>query len=110
MKNNGMEDHEVERSAINTYTMAGAFLGLLFGLHVAWSLIGLRDPGYLFTLAVVIATIATAATHRGVAGLFARAGRGAQAFLAVSGWFVLAASIAALLAGVNAIFPKSVTG
>ena len=100
----------MERSAINSYTAAGAFLGVVLGLHVAWSLIGLRDPGYLFTVAGLIATIPTVAAHLLVSRRFKRASHAERMFLAISGWFVLAGSMAALIVATNAIFPKAVAG
>lgn len=100
----------MERSAINSYTAAGAFLGLVLGVYVTWSLIGLRDPAYLFTVAGLIATIPTAAVHLLVSRRFKRASRAEQMFLAISGWFVLAGSMVALIVATNAIFPKAVAG
>lgn len=100
----------MERSAINTYTAAGAFLGLLLGLYVSWTLIGLRDPGVLFTVAGLIATLPTAAAYLLVAYRYRHARRAEQVALAISGWFVLAASVVALIVATDTIFPKAVGG
>lgn len=100
----------MERSAINSYTTAGAFLGLLLGLHVTWSLIGVRDPAWLFTIAGWLAILPTAATWLLVSRRFQHAGQSGRMFLAVSGWFVLAGSMVALLVGIDRLFPKAVAG
>lgn len=100
----------MERSAINSYTAAGAFIGLTFGLYVAWSLVGLRDPGILFAAAGAIATIVTAITHWLIARRFKRAAHRGQMALAISGWFVLVGSVVALIVATDHIFPKAVAG
>jgi hypothetical protein len=100
----------MERSAINSFTTAGAFLGVVLGLYVARSLIGLDDPAWLFTVAGLIATIPTVAAHLLVSRRFRRATHSERMFLAISGWFLLAGSMAALIVATNAIFPKAVAG
>jgi hypothetical protein len=98
----------MERSAVNLFSAAGASIGLLFGLHVANSLIGTDNPEYFFSLAGLLAVPFAAGAHFLVSRRARRADKRQQTFLAVSGLVMFLASVAVLLVGINAIFPKAV--
>jgi drug/metabolite transporter (DMT)-like permease len=98
----------MERSAINSYTAAGAFLGLILGLNVGNMLVQPQEPGFLFTVAGLIAMLPTVAIYVLVSRRFRRARPPERMFLAISGWFVLAGSMAALIVATHAIFPNAV--
>ena len=96
----------MERSAINSYTAAGASIGVLFGLYIANSIVGTNNPEYLFSLTGLLAIPFAAGAHLLVSRRFRRAGRRQQLFIAVSGWVAFLASVSVLLVGIQTIFPK----
>lgn len=98
----------MERSAVNLFSAAGASIGVLFGAYVANSLIGTDNPEYFFSLAGLLAVPFAVGAHLLVSRRFRRAGRRQQLLLAVLGLFAFLASVAVLLAGIDAMFPKSV--
>jgi hypothetical protein len=100
----------MERSAVNSYTAAGASFGVLFGLYVADLLIGTTNPEYFFSLAGLLAIPFALGAFLLVSRRFRRASKRQQLFLAASGWVAFLASIAVLLVAVEAIFPKAVAG
>lgn len=97
----------MERSAINSYSAAGATLGVLVGLYLANMLVGASDPGFFYSLTGIIAMPFAAGSHFLVSRVFKRAGRRLQMFLAVSGWVAFFMSVAALFVFIEAIFPKA---
>jgi len=98
----------MERSAINSYSAAGATIGVLFGLFVANSLIGTDELEYFFSLVALVALPFAAGAHFLASRSFRRAGGRLQLFLAISGWVAFLASVAVLFVGIGAIFPKAV--
>lgn len=98
----------MERSAVNSYTAAGAFLGVLFGLWVSNWLIGTDDPEYFFSLTALLATPITALAYWLISRRYRQARHRARMFYAISGWIVLLASAGIMLAGVAAIFSRAV--
>lgn len=98
----------MQRSAINLFSAAGASIGVLFGAWVANSLIGTDNPEYFFALAGLLAMPFAAGAYFLVSRRVMRAGRRQQMFLVVFGLVTFLASVAVLLAGIYAIFPKAV--
>lgn len=97
----------LERSAVNSFTVAGAFVGFTLGLAIANATLGSDDPAALFTLAGLVSTPFTASAYLLVARLFRRGSARLRVVLAVAGWFVLLASIALLLVATGALFPRA---
>ena len=97
----------MERSAVNSYSAAGATIGVLVGLCVANRLVGASDPGLFYSLTGIIAMPFAAGAHFLISRVFKRASRAVQLFLAVSGWVAFFASVAVLFVGIEAIFPKA---
>lgn len=97
----------MERSAVNSYTVAGAFIGLLFGLWASNELIGTDNVEYFFSLATLLATPFGAISWRLISRRYRKAQHRERLFYAVSGWFALLLCAGAMLVGIAAIFPKS---
>lgn len=95
----------MERSAVNSYSAAGATIGVLIGLYFANLLIGTNDPGYFYSLTGILAMPFAAGSHFLASSAFRRATKGRQVFLAVSGWFAFLGSVGLLLIGIESIFP-----
>lgn len=95
-----------ERSAVNSHTAVGAFLGVALGLWSATRTLGTEDPESLFALAGLVAMPFALAAHLLVARLYRRGSERRQRVLAISGWVALFASIALLIVVVDRIFPK----
>ncbi len=98
----------MERSAINTYSAAGATIGVLVGLCVANLLIGTGNPEFFYLLTGILAMPFAAGAYFLVSRGFRRAGKRQQLFLAVSGWIAFVASVAGLVLVVEAVFPKAI--
>ena len=97
----------IERSAINSYSVAGACVGVIVGLVVAEWLVGQAEPEWLFAIAGVIAMPFAVTAYVLVSGTFARAGPRDRRLLAISGWIVLVVAVLVLIAATGWIFPKA---
>ncbi len=98
----------MERSAINSYSAAGATIGVLVGLYAANWLVGTSDPGFFYSLTGIIAMPFAAGAHLLVSRVYRRASRPLQVFLAISGWAAFFTSVAVLFVAIEALFPKAV--
>ena len=97
----------MERSAVNSYTVAGAFVGLLFGVWASNKVIGTDNVEYFFSLAALLATPFTACSWWLISRRYRKAQHRERLFYAVSGWFVLLLCAGAMFVGMAAIFPRS---
>lgn len=97
----------MERSAVNSYTVAGAFIGLLFGLWASNEIIGTNDVEYFFSLATLLATPFGAISWWLISRRYRKAQHRERLFYAVSGWLVLLVCAGVMLVGIAAIFPRS---
>ncbi len=97
----------MERSAVNSYTVAGSFLGFLFGLWASSKVVGTDNVQYFFSLAALLATPITALSWWLISRRYKKAGCTERVFYATSGWFVLLICAGAMFAGITAIFSRS---
>lgn len=97
----------MERSAVNSYTVAGAFIGLLFGLWASNEIIGTGNVDYLFSLASLLAAPFAAFSWWLISRRYRKAQHRERLFYAVSGWFVLLLCAGVMFAGIAVIFPGS---
>jgi len=97
----------MESSAVNSYTTAGAFLGVLFGLWASNKLIGTDNPEQFFFFTSLFAIPFTALAYWLISRRYRQAQHRERLFYAISGWIVLLLSAGFMLTGVAAIFPKA---
>jgi hypothetical protein len=97
----------MERSAINSYTTAGATLGVLIGLWASNLIVGTEDPGPFYSFASILAIPFAVLAYWLISRRYRKASDSERKFHAIFGWVVLLAAFGILLAGVNSIFPKA---
>lgn len=99
----------MERSAINSYTVAGGTIGVLVGLYLANLAIGLDNPTFFFSLTSLVAMPFAAGANFLISRRYRRAGKRQQLFLAISGWIVLFATMTIMIVAMPGMFPKAAT-
>ena len=97
----------MERSAINSWAVAGACVGVVVGLLVAEATVGSANPEWLFTVTGLVAMPFAALAYLLVSRAYASAGSRGRMALAISGWFMLIFTIVLLVTATGWIFPKA---
>lgn len=96
-----------ERSAIHSYAVAGAFLGVLSGAWLSNRWVGTQDPGVFYALTGLLACPLAGLSWWLISRRWRVAGRGERLFHAVFGWILLLGCAGLMFLGLSVLFAKA---